>query len=298
MKRFILLIMVLVLIAWVFRTPLPRHPRREPSHWTSHDVRDRYRAPDDRNEGDGALGEVREALHEARTEIRDAWKEVRNELNDAYHEARESVTGKAHRVPPAPPVPPFPAEPAVAIAVSSSPKRAVGSPSISPTDSDGVRLDMSLSSGNIKTVAGQISATEERARDDARRALLAAVHQWLGPDVATSWPLPDRLVNAMIRSSRLEPVIKDYGTLYIAELEVDTSPARRAAFVKAYNRETVKHRLFALGGSLAFVLTCLAAFTGYVRADEATKGYYTNRLRTLVAAGLGAAGVVIYQMVS
>jgi hypothetical protein len=102
----------------------------------------------------------------------------------------------------------------------------------------------------------------------------------------------------MVRATRLQPVIKDYGTLFIAELDVDTSPARRAAIVKAYHREIVRHRLLALGGSLAFVLTCLAAFTGYIRADEATKGYYTNRLRTLAAAAIGAAGVVIYQMVA
>ena len=46
----------------------------------------------------------------------------------------------------------------------------------------------------------------------------------------------------------------------------------------------------------AFVLICLAAVSGYIRTDEATKGYYTNRLRMLAAAGVGAAGVVIYQM--
>ena len=54
----------------------------------------------------------------------------------------------------------------------------------------------------------------------------------------------------------------------------------------------------ALGGTLAFVLICLGAVSGYIRADEATKGYYTNRLRMLAAAGVGAAGVFIYQMVA
>ena len=50
-----------------------------------------------------------------------------------------------------------------------------------------------------------------------------------------------------------------------------------------------------LGGGLGFALTCLAAVAGFIRADEATKGYYTNRLRLLAAAGVGAAGVAIYQ---
>ena len=43
---------------------------------------------------------------------------------------------------------------------------------------------------------------------------------------------------------------------------------------------------------------CLAACSGYIRADEATKGYYTNRLRMLVAAAVGAGSVLIYQIVT
>ena len=81
-------------------------------------------------------------------------------------------------------------------------------------------------------------------------------------------------------------------------LTADFSPRRRAELVEAYNRELVQHRLVTLGGTLAFVLICLAAISGYIRADEATKGYYTNRLRMLAAAGVGAAGVIIYKMVA
>ena len=68
--------------------------------------------------------------------------------------------------------------------------------------------------------------------------------------------------------------------------------------IKVYNHELVGRRLVNLGGSLAFILICLAAVSGYIRADEATKGYYTNRLRMLAAAGVGAGGVLIYQMVT
>jgi hypothetical protein len=53
-----------------------------------------------------------------------------------------------------------------------------------------------------------------------------------------------------------------------------------------------------LGATLVFILICLAAVSGYIRADEATKGYYTNRLRMLAAAGVGASGVIIYHMVA
>jgi hypothetical protein len=35
--------------------------------------------------------------------------------------------------------------------------------------------------------------------------------------------------------------------------------------------------------------------SGYIRADEATRGYYTNRLRLAAVAGLGVAGVAAYR---
>jgi hypothetical protein len=84
----------------------------------------------------------------------------------------------------------------------------------------------------------------------------------------------------------------------ITHLTLDTTPAHRERLVKLYNHELVGERLIRLGGSLAFILMCLAAVSGYIRADEASKGYYTNRLRMLAAAGVGAGGVLIYQMVT
>jgi hypothetical protein len=102
----------------------------------------------------------------------------------------------------------------------------------------------------------------------------------------------------MILETKVKPIVKDYGTLYETELRVDVSPERRSDFVAAYHRHFVHGRLVLLGGTLAFLLTCLAAISGYIRADEATKGYYTNKLRLLAAAGVGAAGVLIYQMVA
>jgi hypothetical protein len=101
----------------------------------------------------------------------------------------------------------------------------------------------------------------------------------------------------MVLETRIGQHVKDYGTLYVAELTVDSSPRRRASLVAAYNREIVGRRMVTLGGTLAFVLIFLAAVSGYIRADEATKGYYTNRLRMLAAAGVGAAGMIIYHMI-
>ena len=101
----------------------------------------------------------------------------------------------------------------------------------------------------------------------------------------------------MVLETRIKPVVKDYGILYEAELKFDASPQRRAKLVEVYNRELVERRLSLWAAPWRSSSICLAAVSGYIRTDEATKGYYTNRLRMLAAAGVGAAGVVIYQMV-
>lgn len=150
----------------------------------------------------------------------------------------------------------------------------------------------------IRTISSGMMATEERAKADAVRRLEAEVPEWLSPEIPDSWKPSKRLVRSMIRETTYTPVVKDYGTLYIAELSADVSSRRREAIIAEYQREAVQHRMLALGGSLAFVLICLGIISGYIRADEATKGYYTNRLRMLAAAGVGAAGMAVYRFLA
>jgi hypothetical protein len=157
----------------------------------------------------------------------------------------------------------------------------------------------------IKVIPGQVSATEERALEDVRKQLEKELTEWLeAHGVPRSWKPAARQIDAMILETTIKPVVKneapykDYGKLYEAELRVDVSPQRIAGFTENYKHQLVQRRMVFLGGALAFILTCLGVISGYIRADEATKGYYTNRLRMLAAAGVGAAGVVIYQMVA
>jgi hypothetical protein len=261
-----------------------------------------------------ARQEVRQAWREARAEVRQAWNDASNEVRKAYQEVLEceanvcpappaAVTAapleqaeglpvpivpgtrvtEAKVRPPAPPIPPVPPRAVVAINHRQAAKVTTQAAAPAPAQT--------------RTVEGQVSATEDRAKDDARRALRESVLKWLGPEVHRSWTPPARLLEAMILETRIIPVVKSYGTLYVAELKVDVSPQRRARFVESYDRDLVRDRLTTLGAVLAFVLICLAAMSGYIRADEATKGYYTNRLRMLAAAGVGAAGAIIYNMV-
>jgi hypothetical protein len=156
----------------------------------------------------------------------------------------------------------------------------------------------SLSMVESQTVTGRLSANETRARDDARLQLQHQVAAWLAPDVPATWKPPAPLLDRLIVRTEIEPIEKDYGTLYEATLHVDSAPPRRAEILAAYQHELVVRRMVLMGGGLAAILTGLAAVAGYIRADEATKGYYTNWLRVAAAAGVGASGVLIYQLLA
>ncbi len=277
---------------------------------------------------DQARNDARHAIDDARNEARHALEQARREVHEAIHggdnpksssraypqlEAAEGlpvpivpgtrVTRAEPRPPAAPSAPVLPASPVPPVvpvfgksgeSAGANPRTVSGQ--LSPKS---VITPNSFSLGaNPHTVSGQLSASEERAKADARAALNRRVTEWLDPEVPGSWSPPSRLIDALILETRIKPVVKDYGTLYVAEMKVDLSPERRNALGEVYHGEQVRRRLATLGGILGFVLVCLAAISGYIRTDEATKGYYTNRLRMLTAAGVGAGGVIIYHMLA
>jgi len=159
-----------------------------------------------------------------------------------------------------------------------------------------------------RVLISQLAGTEAKARADLRHKIDREVAQWLSGDVAPGWKPPAEAVDKLIRATYTQPLIEDVGaifkdlddmvTIYRAGAKVDFSPMARAQVVNIHDRQAVRDRMIKGGGVLAFVLVVLASLSGYIRADEATKGYYTNRLRLLTAAGVGAAGVVIYQMLA
>lgn len=278
--------------------------------------------------------EFRQAWHEARDEMSQAYREARDEMRQAYREVMDEMAGREappSSVLPPPPPPPAPMPVAASEDAEGLPVRIV--PGTRVTEAEirppvpprppvlAVANTPAARDQHYRVVTGQVCVTEDRARADAFNALRAQVAEWLEPDVASArlvrslgpdgrqiggyrpgWTPPDRLVVPMIVRTAIEPYVsptfKDEGPFYRAKLTANFSPRHRAELVDAYNRELVRHRLFTLGGSLGFVLICLAAISGYIRADEATKGYYTNRLRLLAAAGVGAAGVIVYRLVA
>lgn len=279
--------------------------------------------------------EFHEAWREARDEMSRAYREARDEMRQAYREVRDELAGReeSSSVLPPPPPPPAPLPTAVAAGEEAEglPVRIVPGTRVTeaeirpPVPARPAVLAVANSSAagtqTHREVTGQVCVTQDRARAEALSALRTKVVQWLEPDVPsggpewtmeldgrryrsnqTRWTPPDRLLVSMIVKTTIEPYVsptfKEEGPFYRAKLTADFSPRHRAELVDAYNRDLVRHRLFTLGGSLGFVLICLAAISGYIRADEATRGYYTNRLRLLAAAGVGAAGVIVYRLVA
>ncbi len=259
--------------------------------------------------------EGRKAFNEIHHDLRELADDIRNEFHQATDDVADSAADDDddNAPPSVPPVPPVAErEQAEGIPVPIVPGTRVSEAQPQPPSSPRVKVSVSKPSKStpkppvvavktertIREIDGLICADKPRAEAQARRQLREAVAAWLDPEVPRSWNAPDHLVNSLVVDTQFEPEVKPYGTMYVARLKYDASPDRRAKLVEVYNRQLVGRRLLTLGGSLSFILICLAAVSGYIRADEATKGYYTKRLRLLAAAGVGAGGVLIYQMIA
>jgi hypothetical protein len=314
MKRSFLLIVLVMLVLWIIVRAARRSEHVQPAgssrHWNGPrnvhrgDPGRRY-ADETRQQTRRALAEARQALAKARNEIHQAFDEARDEVREAFDEVRVELVSAddapSRRSPPAPSARASASEEAEGLPVPIVPGTRVTEAEARPPATPAPATAVAVAAPNASstpTVTGRLSATEERAKADARHKLRDEVANWLDPNVPRSWTPPGQLLDAMVFDTRIQEIQKAYGTLYEATLVVDKSPQRRTALIEVYNRELVERRMATLAGTLAFVLICLAAVSGYIRADEATKGYYTNRLRMLAAAGVGAAGVILYHMVA
>ncbi len=155
-------------------------------------------------------------------------------------------------------------------------------------------LEPNINPRGLTVVSGRYGATRERAERDAHDRLRLAVASWLAPDAPRSFVAEDSEIDRLIRERRVEPVALDVGTVYLAAYRVDFSPQSREHMIGIYEDHLVKRRLVELGAAIAFILALLGVIAGYIRADEATKGYYTNKLRLVAAGAIGAAAAGSY----
>jgi hypothetical protein len=306
MKRFFLLLVLVMAVSWMVghhRRPSGR-AAATPRHWVGDrrerdDEAKRRIADETHHQTRRALAEARQALVEARDEVRQALDEARDEVHHALDEVRVSFTSDGHSSGSSPSV--LADEKADGLPVPIVAGTRVTEAEVKPPGARNVAKAVAtagVAEATPEAVTGRLSATKDRAIADARTRLQEEISTWLAPEVPPSWKAPVRAVDALILAEpEIKTIQKDYGEVFQATLTVDHSPQRRTALVELFTRESVERRLVALGGTLAFILVCLAAVSSYIRADEATKGYYTNRLRMLAAAGVGASGVVIYHMI-
>ena len=157
----------------------------------------------------------------------------------------------------------------------------------------------------LLVLVGRLSISEARAKDDLRLTLNRAIGDWLAADAPTDWVPPKKLVDRMVLSTFIQEAappksavvagLDESYKMYRAGQKLDFSGTRRADFLKHYHRDVASARMKRSAGVIGVVLATLALISIYIRADEATKGYHTNRLRVLVLAGLGVAGVVAYR---
>jgi hypothetical protein len=176
----------------------------------------------------------------------------------------------------------------------------------------------------VRVLVGRVSVSEDRARQDLRKTLEREVSEWVAADVPPTWKVPAPLIVRMIRGSYVQKVTRNLRPatgepapapgpeaespsaldvpgldhlyiLYRAGQQVEFSPQRKARIIEAYRKDLATQRMQRMGGGLALALGLLAVMSGYIRADEATRGYYTNRLRLAAVAGLGVAGVAAYR---
>jgi hypothetical protein len=212
--------------------------------------------------------------------------------------------------PPAPPAPKKKAqrrpEPKLAAPAPAPAPGAKAQPDWFPRDRDEEETLARADARGVRVLVGPLSATEEKAKTELRRKVYDEVAKWLSGDVARGWDAPQDAIERMTLASYIQPVaesisdvskdLDDLYTLHRAGARLDFSRARRAELLGLYEHDLVRERMVKGATILGFVLFVLAVLAGYIRTDESTKGYYTNRLRMLAAAGVGAAGVAVYRM--
>ena len=157
----------------------------------------------------------------------------------------------------------------------------------------------------VVVLVGRLSISEQRARDDLRITLNRTIADWLAADVPMDWVPPKKLVDRMVLGTYVQEsappktaIVAGLGDgykLYRTGQKLDFSSMRRADFLRHYHRDVASFRMKRSAGVIGVALASLALISGYIRADEATQGYYTNRLRVLALVGLGIAGVFAFR---
>jgi hypothetical protein len=138
--------------------------------------------------------------------------------------------------------------------------------------------------------------TDDRAKERVQEKAWEKVCSYLAnQDPPVHWRPDVRWVNDNLvkgRSPAKQVEMDDLGKAYERQVQVEVDEKKYEKMIEQDRQELMRQRQLMLARILAGVVALLVAVVGYLRLDEATKGYYTLWLRlgalTLVG-GVGAA---------
>ena len=303
-KRPLLFVLLVMMLAWFATT---RYDRVRPPHFNPLTVQLRAadRAHSDVLRADQECGpSAHRAIAETRGELRESLAEVNQELHFALREAAEEVRVAVDGIPvpilpgtrvvealPQPPAPPalrecplvdVPVQPRsrpvhrrIPLRFSRAARASAGYRRWLQPRPDSNRRFPSAQK-RLCLLTGLISATEERAKEEAQAAregsyrLARAV--WRAPVLETLDAANRR------HDHRDHCGAGRQGLRHSLRGQAPPGCVSRAAdlFTQSYKRQLVHRRMVLLGGTLGFVLICLGTISGYIRADEVTKGCPTG----------------------
>ncbi len=153
---------------------------------------------------------------------------------------------------------------------------------------------------HLRIVVGKPGGNEANALKYLEEGLRGEVGEWLSQDgVPLAWSPPKSILNNMflreaprIESRKLSSID---AVFYTASRPANFSPEVKRRLLTAYHKQIAFERGGVLAGVLGFLVVGLAMVAGYIRADEATKGYFTWPLRVAATGGLAVAGFVLYR---
>lgn len=149
-----------------------------------------------------------------------------------------------------------------------------------------------------RVVSSERWATREEALKDAVARAVPVAQEFAAeanPRITPSWQVPPRVIyDRLVRDEHVETVDWTYGSMYRAHLLLELSPERRDNLISEWRQWVLERRLTQLGAGLGFVLICLSSVLGYLRLDEATRGYYSGWLRAGLVATVAGSAAVLY----
>lgn len=148
-------------------------------------------------------------------------------------------------------------------------------------------------------VEGKWKSNLYDAQQDALKEAQAEVMAYLrSQEPPVYWEPPLSYISRLARTPWKEESkeIRDAdgisaGWVYQVRLQVEVTPSDRAYLLDKGREVRMVNRMLGAGKVLAALVLVFAAFAGFLRLDEQTKGFYTGWLK-VAAVGLVAAAVV------